>query len=114
MGIRGETVRVLSPVEGPPDAMGAASTSWDPVEVADVLVCPRDPGAAADLGAERPNGTTAGLTLHFPKSFSARLRGCRVEARGELWDVVGDPFPLTAENCPGKWWYPVDVEVTNG
>lgn len=106
---------MLRPALGAPDAYGEVQVvGWGREEVPDALVAPRDTGASADLGADRPNGTTRGLTVHLPASVSGSLRGCRVEARGRLWRVVGDPEPYTEENCPLPWVRAVEVEAVDG
>lgn len=72
------------------------------------------PGATGDLGSDRPEGVKVAYTLHFPKTWTASLRGCKVRVRGELYSVVGDPQAYTAENTPGKWNRPVEVTRTDG
>ena len=80
-------------------------------EVPGVLV---QPGATSDLDASRPNGVTVAYTLHFPKGYAKSLRGCSVELRGDVFDVVGDPAPYTEANVPGPWSMPVEVTRADG
>lgn len=110
--MRGETVTVVSFEEGGRDAMNAPVLREVAEEVADVLVCP---GATSDVSASnRPDGTSAAYTLHFPKTFSGSLRGCDVVVRGERLRIVGDPRPYTAENCPTRWWMQAEAVRVDG
>ena len=72
------------------------------------------PSTTSDLEAERPDGVTRRMQLHFPKTWTSSLRGCLIEVGGQMWRVVGDPWPYMPENTPGEWWLPVDVELNNG
>lgn len=106
---------MLRPVLGEPDAYGEPEVErWEREDVENALVAPRDAGADADLGPERPHGTTRAVTVHLPASVSGSLRGCRVEARGRLWAVVGDPEPYTQANCPLPWVRAVEAEAVDG
>lgn len=80
-------------------------------EQVDVLV---QPGTTTDLDATRPNGVEVVFTLHFPKSYTKSLQACRIEARGDIYEVVGDPQPYTPENTPGNWNLPVEVKRVDG
>lgn len=79
--------------------------------VNDVLV---SPGATSDMDAARPNGVIVSFTLGFPKRYQERLGGCSVEVRGEAYEVVGDPQPLTPANTPGPYNYTVEVTRADG
>ncbi len=110
--IAGEEVCVLRPVLGEPDAYGEPEVErWERQPVPCAIVAP---SPTADLGPERPHGTSRGLTVHLPASVAGSLRGCRLEARGRLWDVVGDPEPYTEAGCPLPWVRPVEVEAVDG
>lgn len=109
--ISGESVTVVRPVTGR-DALG------EPVEgepererVAGVLVTP---GATADLDASRPAGASTSITLHFPKGYARRLRGCTVVVRGEPYVVEGDPVAYDPANTPGPWNLPVGARRADG
>lgn len=80
-------------------------------EQVDVLV---QPGSTTDLDATRPNGVEVVFTLHFPKSYTKSLQACRIEVRGDTYEVVGDPQPYTPENTPGNWNLPVEVKRVDG
>ena len=109
--LRGERVTVLTPTVGY-DEHGEETVSWEPEGVDNVLVAP---GSTSDVtDSTRPGGTRAALRLGFPKTFSARLRGCRVAVRGRTYSVIGDPMPNSADNCPTAWWYTADVEAVDG
>lgn len=109
--LTGETVTVRTPSISHDEHMDEIET-WSEETVDGVLVAP---GSTSDLAdAIRPHGTTAALTLAFPKTFGKPLRGCRVVVRGRELAVVGDPQPCTAANCPTRWWYTVEVEDVDG
>lgn len=113
--IRGVSVTVATPGEPTRDRLGnsvpgeAAATT-----VQDVLVAAP---SVDDMEAARENGVTLAYTLHFPKSFTASLRGCTVTLP-QPWEgtyrVVGDPRPYMDENCPTPWHMPVNVEAADG
>lgn len=91
-------------------------TYGDPVcEVVEgVLVAPDE---TSNMVASRPDGTSTVLTLHFPKTYTASLRGCSVELPapwGGTYRVIGDPMPYMEENTPTPWNRPVRVEVAHG
>ncbi len=111
----GVAVTVLVPTVTGEDSLGNP-VHGEPVRevVEDVLVAP---GSTSSLDASRPEGTSAALTLHFPKGYDRRLRGCEVvlpEPWGGPWRVVGDPMPYEDGLCPGPWHMPVEVEAAHG
>ena len=109
--LHGEAVTVLTPSVTYDEHMEEVET-WEREEVQNVLVAP---GSTSDVeGSARPDGTRAVFTLGFPKTFSKSLRGRRVEVRGTVYSVIGDPQPNTLENCPTQWWYTAEVEAVNG
>ena len=75
------------------------------------VVCP---GATSDMDATRPEGVTVSYTLHFPKTYKGDLRGCSVEVRGEVFDVVGDPMRTNEAATPGPWNMAVEVARADG
>lgn len=117
--IRGETVKVLTHVIGYDEHMEEVD-EWVSEVVENVIVAPGSTSSVEE--STRPYGTRAVFTLGFPKTFSKRLRGCRVVVRcpeggneGEhTYSVIGDPQPNTLENCPTEWWYTAEVEAVNG
>ena len=113
--LRGVSVTIVRPVAGAADRLGNATITGVEREVVDnVLVAPGD---TTESDASRPNSVTAALTLHFPKSYAASLRGCEVELPapwGGTYRVIGDPMPYMSENTPGQWNRPVSVEVAHG
>lgn len=107
--IAGTTVTVLTPVSSL-DEHHEERRGWEPRVVENVLVCPGQTSDVTDT--DRPLGTRADVTLGFPKTFSDRLRGCRVKVGERTFSIVGDPVPNMAENCPTQWWYTAEgVEV---
>ena len=107
---KGETVTVLRPVVAYDEHMDEV-VMWEEEAVENVLVAP---SATSDLNQqERPHGTRASVSLHFPKGFSESLRGCRVKVWGREYGIVGDPQPYRS-NCPTDWWYPAEAEAVDG
>lgn len=93
------------------DDLGEPIGSEASSEAVRCVVCP---GATSDLGAERPNGVRIAYTLHFPKTYRGDLRGCSVEVRGEVFDVVGDPMRTAEAATPGPWNMAVEVARADG
>jgi hypothetical protein len=111
--ISGETVTVLAYAEVGRDDMNTPIYAWAPEQtVGNVLV---GPSSTDDLdGSTRPEGVEVVLALHWPKTYTASLRGKRVEVRGTTYEVVGDPQPYTAANTPGAWNRPCYLKNTEG
>lgn len=109
--IAGEAVTVLTPSTGYDEHM-ERTVAWTPAEVGNVVVAPSPTSGVTD--STRPDGTRAALTLGFPKTFTGSLRGCRVEVRGRLYEVVGDPQPNAAANCPTPWWLTAEAVAVDG
>ncbi len=110
--MKGEVVTVESRIRVGVDDLNSPVYEAHCSDVGNVLVVP---GASSDVeGSIRPDGVKVSYTLHFPKTFSGSLRGCRVKVRGEWFSVIGDPKPYTIENCPTEWCMPVEVGVVNG
>lgn len=109
------SVTVLRPTEGSTDRFGNKVVGEPTREQVDgVLVAPDD---TTDMAASRPHGTSATLVLHFPKTFTASLRGCLVELPApwsDTYRVIGNPTPYMDGNTPTPWNRPVSVEVANG
>ena len=117
--IRGETVVVLRPAEGEPDAMGEPARTWEREVVEGVLAAPGSSvssatGGTADLAASRPDGAKVDMTFHFPRGYGRGLRGCRVEHGGAEYRVVGDPKPYMEGNTPGRWSLAAECEACHG
>ena len=93
------------------DDLGEPVGSEASREAVRCVVCP---GATSDLGADRPNGVQVAYTLHFPKTYRGDLRGCSVEVRGEVFDVVGDPMRTAEAATPGPWNRAVEVARADG
>ena len=113
--LKGRTVSVMQRDRTSRDAFGNDAESYDKaVEVSNVLV---QRGKCDELDSTRPEGVDVVLTLHFPKTWSGRLRGALVELAGEYagtYRVVGDPMPYQPELCPTDWDMPVEVEAVDG
>lgn len=76
--------------------------------------CLVEPGATGDLGAERPQGVSRGVTVHFPKTYAADLKGALVDFGGRTYRVVGSPAPYMPANCPGPWNRSAECEACDG
>lgn len=109
--IKGESVVVARP-QVVYDALGESdTTTTERTTVDDVIVTP---GATSDMAASRPEGIHVSFSLGFPKRYQKPLRGCFVEVRGQLYKVVGDPQPYSAQNVPGAHNYTVEVTRSDG
>ena len=73
-------------------------------QLSGVLVAP---ATAADLDAERLEGVSRAVYVHFPKEYGATLLGCKIRfdagAYEGVWRVSGDALPYMPENTPGRW-----------
>ncbi len=106
------TVEVSRPGETTTDAHGNAVVGERKAEtVSGVLPAP---GATSDLDAARPDGAKVDMTFHFPKAYTASLKGCLVTYGGRVFKVVGDPQPYVCGNVPGEWGRAVECEACDG
>ncbi len=114
MGFETVTVTVVSTAASTErDRLGNAIPGA-PVTV-DVPGCLVHPGSTDDMEAGRPDGVTVSLTVHFPKSYTGSLRGCKLDIPGYgTFAVIGDPKPYMDANTPGPWHMPVYCEATDG
>ena len=111
-GIVGEEVTVLRPSSDSADPFRSPVRTWAPETVDNVLVAP---GTSPDeTDSNRPDGVRVVFTLHFPKAYTASLRGCRVIVAGDEYEVVGDPQAYEEWNTPGPWNRPVEVSRMEG
>lgn len=108
--IAAETVTVFSPSTELDDLGEPISTTLTVAEV-QVIV---QPGSTESLDETRPEGVSVEYTLHFPKTWTAPLRGCFCLVRGERFAVIGDPKPYTPANTPGGYNLTVEVTRTDG
>ena len=110
--IRGETVIVVHKVKAGMDAFHVPTYTFETETVPNVLV---SPASTDDLEAiARPEGDTVALALHFPKTYTASLRGSLVEVRGRRYEIQGDPQSYMDENTPGAWNRPVTATLVEG
>lgn len=105
----GEDVNVLRRSQIGADAMG--EPVYGPWESESVCVLSA-PGKTSDLEASRPYGVKVSFTLHFPKTYTKSLKGCRIVLRGRMLRVVGDPQPYMC--APGPYDRPVEAEAIDG
>lgn len=108
--IAGETVTIISyPVDR--DEIGEP-TYGEPVRT-EVPGCFVQPGSTSDMDATRPDGVTVAATVYM-RDPGFNLRGCELEVRGRLYEVVGDPFQSTPGNVPGGRNLQVEVTWADG
>lgn len=99
--IKGETIDVFVPSSQVQDAFGAPIKTYTKVSVDNVV---RHPAEAEDYtDTNRPEGTVIGWVLHFPKTYTASLRECKVEVEGQMYDIEGDPQAYMLVNTPTPW-----------
>lgn len=94
------------------DDFNAKVYEW--IEEPDEIEIIATPGASTELDSSRPDGVVVSWTLHFPKTYTSSLKGCRVRVYGIEYKVVGDPQPYMPENTPGVFNRPVEVEAIYG
>ncbi|MDR1954288.1 MAG: hypothetical protein LBQ21_07470 [Clostridiales Family XIII bacterium] len=108
----GETVVVEYKVQTGTDGLNAPVFSYTEQDVSDVLI---SPGSLSDItDSNRPDGHLVRWTLHFPKTFTGDLEGCRVKVYGAWYRVVGAPGRYQSDNTPTRWDMPVEVEAVDG
>ena len=119
--IRGVSITVLRPTCGGRDRFGdAAEGVPKPETVDDVLIAPGgEAGSTEDLEAARTDGDSLSLQVHFPKGYTAELRGCELMlpepwARFNPYRVVGQPMPYIDANTPTRWNRPVKAVSARG
>lgn len=104
--MRGATVTVLRPSAPTRDAYGRLVPGTPtPTDVADVLYAPAQTADFTDDDdATFKGGDGMSEVFHFPKTWGESLAGCSIRTPdGAEWDVVGDPQPYMADNCPTRW-----------
>lgn len=109
--MRSSTVTVTRREQVGTDAFNAPVYEEVDEEVGGVLP---QPGATADLAAERPDGVSVDMTFHFPRGYSKSLRGCRVTYGGKRYEVVGDPQPTMPELTPGPFGLTAEAVRVDG
>lgn len=115
--IKGVAVTVMFPTYGDADRFGNAQVSYEDEDcqtVPNVLVAP---GTTTDLEAARPEGAQVYYTLHFPKSFTGDLEGCKVVLPppwSGTYDVLGIPGKYIDADTPTAWDMPVQVGLAHG
>ena len=58
-----------------------------------------------------PEAIQTDLVLYFPREFNHDMRGARVQVRGDLYEVVGDPERYTDANLPAGCAWNLVVKV---
>jgi hypothetical protein len=70
-----------------------------------------DPGSTSGTAQEmNMRGVVVDAEFHFPKTYTASLRGCSIAYGGHTYRVVGDPRPYMDANTPGPWNRPVQAQ----
>lgn len=112
MAIRGIEVTVIHPNQDQDILDEPIGGDGIREKVSNVLVAP---GTTKNMDETRPHGVIADLTIHFPKTYTASLRGCSVELP-KPWEgtyrIIGDPMPYM--RSPGPWNRPVEVTSHDG
>ena len=109
----GETVTVLA-AQLVEDEYGNTVESWDtPTTVATVPGVGVEPRPVSETFNDDRNAVTSGYTLYLPAGVAVTAQH-RVEVRGEVWPVLGDPAEW---RNPFTGWQPgmvVQVGRTDG
>lgn len=105
-------VTVLRKSKAGEDEMGEPVVEWVPETVEGVLWIQHGCGRLDD--GSRPEGTEDTVKLHFPKTYTAGLAGCRVELLGREYEVVGDPVGYMPDLTPGSFNRPVTARKVEG
>ncbi len=115
--ISGTTVSVELRERDARDSFGNDVEAYAAAQAVDnVLIVP---GACAELDSTRPEGVRVAYTLHFPKGWTADMRGARVTLPAPFdgmgkYRVVGSPAPYMDANCPTPWHMAAEVEAIDG
>lgn len=72
------------------------------------------PSRTQDLKEERPEGTKTTLTLYFPSTYTDSLAYKRIDVRGQMYAVVGDPIAYDPNIVPGAYNRVVEVARVEG
>lgn len=80
--------------------------------VQNVIVAPTNSDDSPE--STRPYATEATMTFHFPKTYTASLRGCRIAYDGHTYEVDGDPQPYMDALTPGPRNRPVQAKAVLG
>lgn len=113
--LRGITATVWHPITETDRFGNDVAERWTSETVENVLV---EPASTTDMEAARPDGAIVDMTLHFPKSYSGDLRGCKVTLPSP-WDigeyrVIGNPRPLIDALTPTRWHMSAEVTWSDG
>lgn len=102
MPIKGEPITLLAPTIAY-DENKDEVTTWTETELENVLFA--SPSTEQVDEAMRLYGVHAQFTLHFPKTFTESLRGCKVYRPRDqrTYTIAGDPQPYPVELCPTPW-----------
>jgi hypothetical protein len=57
-------------------------------------------GTSALTAALAMDGVRVDAVFAFPDSYTASLRGCSIEHGGHVYEVIGDPQPVTESPLP--------------
>lgn len=72
------------------------------------------PSQTQDLKEERPEGIKTTLTLYFPSTYTDSLAHKRIDVRGQMYAVVGDPIAYDQNIVPGAYNRVVEVVRVEG
>lgn len=102
MTIKGESITLLTPTITYDENKDEVMT-WTETELSNVLFA--SPSTDQVDEAMRLYGVHAQYALHFPQTFTASLRGCKVyrPRDGLTYTIAGDPQPFPPELCPTSW-----------
>jgi hypothetical protein len=110
--INGTTLTFKRKVEAGTDGMNNPVFNTEDVDVADCLVAPIVPSAAAEQQAMTQ--TRGQIEIHLPKVFTGDVGGSTVDWDGDTYRVDNDGAKFMTENTPGRWNRFFRAEVIRG
>lgn len=96
------TATFYPPTYGVEDAFGNPAVSYDPQDKVETPACYAPSDTSDTIEDGRPHAAQVALTLYLPKSFSADIRGAKVElATG---DAVIDALTFMVDGVPTSYY----------
>lgn len=111
--MNGETVVVLRAPAGDKDRYGNATRDWPSATRRDVAGCAVAPRNVPEDTGEGRQAVTIGLTVYMPPGADV-LATDRVECRGRVYEVDGEPSLWVSPFAPEAFGIEVALRQTEG